>query len=65
MKYSEIIRLIADHNIETEVITIPNDGNLSITTDSNASPNVTQRDPMIKYIVIIIIKLPVINIFAG
>jgi hypothetical protein len=65
MKYSEIIRLTADHKTDAEIMTISNDGNLSTIMDSKAKPKAIHRDPMSKYIDIIIMKLPVINILAG
>ena len=46
-------------------MTIPYDGIFSSTVDSNASPKIIHKDPIIKYIAIIIMMLLVINIFAG
>lgn len=51
--------------IDAEVITIPKDGNFSVIADWNANPKMIQRDPIIRYIAIIIMMLLVINIFAG
>jgi len=65
MKYNEIIKLIAVHKIDADVITIPKDGWVSIMTDSKANPNAIHSDPMIRYIEIIIMKLPVASIFDG
>ena len=59
-----MIRLIADHNIDAEVMTIPNDGSFVSIDDSNTSPNIIQSEPMMRYIDIIIMMLPVINVFA-
>lgn len=60
-----MIRLTADHNIEAIVTTIPSDEWWSTINASKETPKPIQREPMIRYIVIIIVKLPVINILDG
>ena len=43
---------------------ILSEGNLPAMVDSNASPNIIQSEPMMRYIAIIIMMLLVINAFA-
>jgi len=59
-----MIKLIADHSTEAEVTIISSGGNLFATVDSNARPNIIQSEPIMRYIAIIIMMLPVINVFA-
>ena len=61
----EIIRLITDQTIDADVMTIPYDGSLTAAADSNATPKIIHKDPIIKYIAIIIMMLLVISILAG
>lgn len=60
----DIIRLMADHTIDADVMTTPYDGTVTEAADSKAIPNIIHIEPMIRYIAIIIMTLPVINIFA-
>ena len=46
-------------------MTIPYDGSLTAAADSNATPKMIHKDPIIKYTAIIIMMLLVISIFAG
>ncbi len=56
---------MADQIMEADVMTIPYDGSVTTAADSNATPNITHREPMIRYIAIIIMILLVISVFAG
>ena len=55
---------MADHTIDADVMTTPYDATVTEAADSNAIPKIIHIEPMIRYIAIIIMMLPVINIFA-
>ena len=65
MKYIVMIRLTADQTIDAEVTTIPRELSCWTMIVSKATPKAIQSEPMTRYTVIIIVKLPVINIFEG
>ncbi len=59
-----MIKLIADQTMDAEVITVVYDGNVVTAADSNATPKIIQSEPMIIYMPIIIMTLPLTSIFA-
>ena len=55
---------MADHRIDADVMTTPYDGMVTEAADSNAIPKIIHIEPITRYMAIIIMMLPVINIFA-